>query len=130
MKSEEGDVVERRRIAACCWGEGRPATCLVMLDDQGSLADILYLPSFSDQQRVIRAGLDYSIAEDPRKVKSKPRLLVPVTEAGRQSRPVTLNVFLFPCITIPLMIDFQSHGFYLLAFAVAIYILGSERCKF
>lgn len=68
MKSEEGDVVERRRIAACCWGEGRPATCLVMLDDQGSLVDILYLPSFSGQQRMIRANLDYSIAEDAKKV--------------------------------------------------------------
>lgn len=68
MKSEEGDVVERRRIAACCWGEGRPATCLVMLDEQGSLVDILYLPSFSGPQRIIRTGLDYSIAEDPKKV--------------------------------------------------------------
>ena len=70
MKSEEGDIVDRRRIAACCWGEGRPATCLVMLDEQGSLVDILYLPSFSGPQRIIRAGLDYSIAEDPKKVET------------------------------------------------------------
>ena len=68
MKSEEGDVVERRRLTACCWGEERSATCLVMLDEHGSLVDVLYLPSFSGPQRVIRPGMDYNIAEDPKKV--------------------------------------------------------------
>lgn len=74
MKAEDGDIVERRRLAACCWGEGRPATCLVMLDEQGSLTDILYLPSFSGQQKVIRAGVEYSIQEDPRKVLPPPSI--------------------------------------------------------
>ena len=75
MKSEEGDVVVRRRLAACCWGEGRPATCMVMLDDQGSLVDVLFLPSFSGQLRSVRQAMGtYNIAEDPRKVRSIPTL--------------------------------------------------------
>lgn len=68
MKLEEGDIVEKRRLASCCWGEGRPATCMVMLDEHGSLVDILYLPNFSGQQRAVRLPADYNIAEDPRKV--------------------------------------------------------------
>ncbi len=60
--------MERRRFAACCWGEGRPATCLVMLDEQGSLVDRLYLPSLSGQQLAKRPGTQYNIAEDPKKV--------------------------------------------------------------
>ena len=65
----------RRRLAACCWGEGRPATCMVMLDDQGSLVDVLFLPSFSGQLRAVRQAMGtYNIAEDPRKVRSIPTL--------------------------------------------------------
>ena len=70
MKLEDGDVVEKRRLASCCWGEGRPATCMVMLDEHGSLVDILYLPSFSGVQRAGRLPPDYNIAEDPKKVRS------------------------------------------------------------
>lgn len=60
--------MEKRRLAACCWGEERSATSIVMLDDQGSLVDVLYLPSFSGPQRIIRQGMDYNIHEDPKKV--------------------------------------------------------------
>ena len=70
IKQEDGDLVrpELRRLAACCWGEERAATCLVMLDGQGSLVDVAYLPSFSGPQRIIRPGMDYNISEDPKKV--------------------------------------------------------------
>lgn len=69
MHSEDGDLIQRRRVAACCWGEGRPATCMVMLDEQGSLIDLLYLPSFSGQLRTARPGVEYDIARDGRKVR-------------------------------------------------------------
>ena len=39
-----------------------------MLDDQGSLTDILYLPSLSGLQIAKRPGMEYNIAEDPKKV--------------------------------------------------------------
>ena len=68
IRTEEQVILESRKFAACCWGEGRPATCLVMLDEQGSLVDILYLPSLSGQQLAKRPGLQYNIAEDPKKV--------------------------------------------------------------
>lgn len=69
MKSEDGEVVERRRLAACCWGEGRSATCIVMLDEEGSLVDVLYLPSFSGLLHPMRPGVEYNIAHDPKKVR-------------------------------------------------------------
>ena len=68
IRTEEQGILETRRFAACCWGEGRPATCLVMLDEQGSLGDTLYLPSLSGQQLAKRPSLHYNIAEDPKKV--------------------------------------------------------------
>lgn len=70
IRTEDQEPIPNRRLAACCWGEGRPATCLVMLDEQGSLVDILYLPSLSGLQIAKRPGLQYNIAEDPKKVPS------------------------------------------------------------
>lgn len=46
------------RVMACCWGPGKPATTMVMLDSTGEMVDMLYAGSISvrsqavaDQQR-------------------------------------------------------------------------------
>ena len=70
MKMPDTDeLVERRRFMACCWGEGRPATAAVMLDEQGALQDVLYCSQLSGPLRPPGRNADsYKIFQDPRKV--------------------------------------------------------------
>ncbi|XP_042395241.1 transcription elongation factor SPT6 homolog [Zingiber officinale] len=59
-KDAENDLEDESesRVMACCWGPGKPATTIVMLDSAGEMVDVLYAGSISvrsqaaaDQQR-------------------------------------------------------------------------------
>ncbi|KAI7755111.1 hypothetical protein M8C21_025981 [Ambrosia artemisiifolia] len=67
------DYEAARRVMACCWGPGKPATTFVMLDSCGEVLDILHAGSISihgqsandqqrkknDQQRVVKFMTDH-----------------------------------------------------------------------
>lgn len=74
---EEDEVVDKRRFMACCWGPGDPATVLVMVDDTGSLVDVLYAGQLSGNIPAPprRSDSTYDLFRDPRKVRTPTRPL-------------------------------------------------------
>ncbi|KAK9828928.1 hypothetical protein WJX72_002842 [[Myrmecia] bisecta] len=69
---DEDEFVEKRRFMTCVWGDGSPATTLVMLDENGGLVDMLYCSAFSGPQRRPKPGMD--LFSDPRKAKDAERV--------------------------------------------------------
>jgi hypothetical protein len=67
VSNDDEEVIERRRFMAACWGDGQPATALVMLDPAGNLTDLLYSGSFSGPLR--RPPQGYDLFMDPKTVR-------------------------------------------------------------
>ncbi|CAL9209230.1 transcription elongation factor SPT6 homolog [Musa acuminata AAA Group] len=60
------------RVMACCWGPGKPATTIVMLDSAGEMVDVLYAGSVSVRSQ--------AVADQQRKKNDHQRLLKFMTD--------------------------------------------------
>ncbi|RRT79241.1 hypothetical protein B296_00003462 [Ensete ventricosum] len=60
------------RVMACCWGPGKPATTIVMLDSAGEMVDVLYAGSISVRSQ--------AVAEQQRKKNDHQRVLKFMTD--------------------------------------------------
>ena len=79
VSNDDEEVIERRRFMAACWGDGQPATVLVMLDPAGNLTDLLYAGSFSGPLR--RPPQGYDLFMDPKTVRFAVIVLVDLCSA-------------------------------------------------
>lgn len=73
---DEEDYVPDRRVMACVYGPGKPATTFVMLDPSGNMVDFLHCPQLSGhiaRQRA-RAGEVYDMFSDPKKAQDAARI--------------------------------------------------------
>ncbi|CAL9765594.1 unnamed protein product [Musa acuminata subsp. burmannicoides] len=68
----DSDDESESRVMACCWGPGKPATTIVMLDSAGEMVDVLYAGSISVRSQ--------AVAEQQRKKNDHQRVLKFMTD--------------------------------------------------
>ncbi|KAM0954059.1 putative tex-like protein, HTH domain superfamily [Dioscorea sansibarensis] len=78
------------RVMTCCWGPGKPATTMVMLDTSGEMVDVLYAGSISIRSQ--------GVAEQQRKKNDQQRVLKFMTD--HQPHAVCIGAANLSCRTL------------------------------